>query len=130
MSFPLFFIFQVEHDLKEPVANCRANYEAIKQNGTWSLVGSTTSLNFFLIDPTSGVVYATRDLDYEERSSHDLVIQYRVSPSESELFAPLVAITHLNVIVEDSNDCAPFFQTPLESDIFLIEIKIRLKNLK
>ena len=96
------------------MASCQVNYEGGKQNGSWSLVGATSSLDAFVIDVATGAIYTTRDLDYEARSLHNLVVEYRVPPSENSLFVPLVAVTDVTVVVEDANDCSPLFQAPME----------------
>ncbi len=97
-----------ERILKEPVAGCQV--DGSNRKGTWSLVGSPSALRSFKIDAKSGVIHATRQLDFEDEASHRLAVQYRVSPSESGLQAPVIAVANVDVEVTDINDCSPEFE--------------------
>ncbi|VDD74274.1 unnamed protein product [Mesocestoides corti] len=109
-------VTEATYDLDEPVARCQlTNGSSVA--GTWSLLGARDSLSSFIIDPQTGVIHATRQLDYEAQPSHDLVVQYRVSPSDTDLRAPLIAVSRVSIEVEDVNDCSPVLQSDLKSRI-------------
>lgn len=81
-------------------------------------MGAAASLSAFTIDGATGAIRAIRDLDYEAHSSHDLLVQYRIAPTNYSLSLPVVAVTRVTVKVEDVNDCTPLFQTDLEYALF------------
>ncbi|VDM31294.1 unnamed protein product [Hydatigera taeniaeformis] len=114
-------VAEVSYDLNEPIAGCKVNSEAENRGGTWSLVGPAASLNAFTIDGTTGAIHAKHDLDYEAHSSHDLLVQYRIDLTNYSLSVPVAAVTRVIIKVEDVNDCAPIFQTDLESQISIPE---------
>uniref|UniRef100_A0A158R7Q9 Cadherin domain-containing protein n=1 Tax=Taenia asiatica TaxID=60517 RepID=A0A158R7Q9_TAEAS len=114
-------VAEVGYDLNEPIAGCKIISEAENQGGTWSLVGASASLSAFKIDGATGAIRAIRDLDYEAHSSHDLLVQYRITPANHSLSVPVAAVTRVTIKVEDVNDCTPLFQTALESRISIPE---------
>lgn len=107
--------------MNEPVVGCQVTSDSdVTQTGVWSLVGAASSLNFFMIDSTSGSIFATKDVDYEAETSYDLLVQYRIpSTSENGHFVPLVTGTRVTVPVEDVNDCNPAFQVDSKYVILL-----------
>ncbi len=94
------------------MAGCQV--DGSNRKGTWSLVGSPSALRSFKIDAKSGVIHATRQLDFEDEARHQLAVQYRVSPSESGLQAPVIAVANVDVEVTDINDCTPEFEGTTE----------------
>ncbi|CDS40649.1 fat cadherin tumor suppressor [Echinococcus multilocularis] len=114
-------IAEIGYDPNEPIAGCKINSEAERQGGTWSLLGTTASLSAFAIDGATGAIRATRDLDYEAQPSHDILVQYRIAPTDRGLSVPVVAVARVTIKVEDVNDCKPSFQTDSESRISIPE---------
>ncbi|GFO44934.1 cadherin egf lag seven-pass g-type receptor 2 [Plakobranchus ocellatus] len=70
------------------------------------------SLDMFTIDPTSGQVTTTRELDYEEMTRHDFtIIATDGALPESQQRS---ATAHLTVFVDDVNDWPPMFSKSSE----------------